>query len=158
MACRILVPWPGIELAPPSLEAQSPNHWTTRDISKLTLFFIWTSPCWKRFEHLSSSQEILLSLKHFFRNMASILEEQPPSAYTPMCVYMYITNHTIWILHTLLYVHRKPLKKITKIEIFQYFSPYSKGLFCTSHFRGCWPRMHCSPGSTENLSIAPCPC
>ena len=30
MACGILVPQPGIESAPPPLEAQSPNHWIIR--------------------------------------------------------------------------------------------------------------------------------
>ena len=31
MACRILVPLPGIKPGPPAVEAQSPNHWTTRE-------------------------------------------------------------------------------------------------------------------------------
>ena len=31
MACGILVPRPGIEPAPPALEAQSLNHWTARE-------------------------------------------------------------------------------------------------------------------------------
>ena len=31
MACRILVPWPGIEPVPHAMEAQSPNHWTARE-------------------------------------------------------------------------------------------------------------------------------
>ena len=31
MACRILVPQPGIQLGPPAVEAQSPYHWTTRE-------------------------------------------------------------------------------------------------------------------------------
>ena len=31
-ACEILVPWPGIEPAPPALEAQSLNHWTAREV------------------------------------------------------------------------------------------------------------------------------
>ena len=30
-ACRILVLWPGIELCPPAVEAQSPNRWTARE-------------------------------------------------------------------------------------------------------------------------------
>ena len=33
MACRTLVPQPGIEPTSPAVEAQSPNHWTTRDVS-----------------------------------------------------------------------------------------------------------------------------
>ena len=31
-ACGILVPQPGIEPAPPAVEAQSPNHWTAREV------------------------------------------------------------------------------------------------------------------------------
>ena len=29
-SCEILVPWPGIELMPPALEAWGLNHWTSR--------------------------------------------------------------------------------------------------------------------------------
>ena len=39
MACGILVPWPGIKPAPPAMEVQSPNHWTTREFTQ-----------WKRFK------------------------------------------------------------------------------------------------------------
>ena len=31
MACRILVPQPRIEPAPPGVEVQHPNHWTTKE-------------------------------------------------------------------------------------------------------------------------------
>ena len=31
-ACEILVPQPGIEPLPPAVEAQSPNHWTAREV------------------------------------------------------------------------------------------------------------------------------
>ena len=34
MACGILVPQPGIEPAPPAVEARRPNHWTTREVPK----------------------------------------------------------------------------------------------------------------------------
>ena len=34
-ACRILVPWPGIEPMPPAVEAQSLNHWTAREVPDL---------------------------------------------------------------------------------------------------------------------------
>ena len=34
MACKILVPQPGIEPVPPALEAGSPNLWTTREVPK----------------------------------------------------------------------------------------------------------------------------
>ena len=30
--CRILVPWPWMEPVPPTAEAQSLNHWTTREV------------------------------------------------------------------------------------------------------------------------------
>ena len=35
VACRILVPWPDIELAPPAVEVQSLNHWTSREVPPL---------------------------------------------------------------------------------------------------------------------------
>ena len=35
VACGILVPPPGIEPVPPRVEAQSPNHWTTREVPDL---------------------------------------------------------------------------------------------------------------------------
>ena len=31
-ACGILVPWPGIKLSPPALEAESLNYWTTKEV------------------------------------------------------------------------------------------------------------------------------
>ena len=31
-AYRILVPWPGIEHMTPAVEAQSLNHWTTKEV------------------------------------------------------------------------------------------------------------------------------
>ena len=31
-ACEILVPPPRIKLVPPTMEVQSPNHWTAREI------------------------------------------------------------------------------------------------------------------------------
>ena len=33
--CRIVVPWPGIEPAPPAVEAQHTNHWMTREFPLL---------------------------------------------------------------------------------------------------------------------------
>ena len=38
-ACGILVPRPGIEPAPPALEAQSLNHWTAREVPRWLFFF-----------------------------------------------------------------------------------------------------------------------
>ena len=38
MVGGILVPWPGIELVPPAVEAQSPNHWTTREFPSIFIF------------------------------------------------------------------------------------------------------------------------
>ena len=37
VACGILVPQPGIELAPPALEAQSLNHGTCREVPELSI-------------------------------------------------------------------------------------------------------------------------
>ena len=38
MAYRILVPRPGIEPAPPAVEARSLNHWTAREVPNLNYF------------------------------------------------------------------------------------------------------------------------
>ena len=38
MACRILVPRPGIEPVPHAVEARSPNHWTAREVPIYTFF------------------------------------------------------------------------------------------------------------------------
>ena len=37
-ACGILTPRPGIEPISPAVEAQSPNHWTTRELPTHTYF------------------------------------------------------------------------------------------------------------------------
>ena len=36
MACRILVPWSGIEPGPSAVKVWSPNHWTTREFPMTT--------------------------------------------------------------------------------------------------------------------------
>ena len=41
-ACRVLVPWPGIEPGPPASGAQSLNHWTAREVP--SPFFLTASP------------------------------------------------------------------------------------------------------------------
>ena len=42
--CAILVLQPGIELVPPTVEAQSLNYWTAREVP---LFYISDSPSWQ---------------------------------------------------------------------------------------------------------------
>ena len=37
-ACEILDPWPGVELMPPAVEVQNPNHWTTREFPQILQF------------------------------------------------------------------------------------------------------------------------
>ena len=39
MACGILVSQPGIQPVAPAVEAQSPNHWTTREVPSIKCFF-----------------------------------------------------------------------------------------------------------------------
>ena len=36
-----LVPWPGIEPGPPTLEVRNLSHWTTREVSELVFFFFF---------------------------------------------------------------------------------------------------------------------
>ena len=38
VACRILVPWPGIEPRPTAVKALSANHWTTRKLPSLAFY------------------------------------------------------------------------------------------------------------------------
>ena len=40
LACRILVPWPGIEPVPPAVEAQHPYHWTAKEFLREVKFLI----------------------------------------------------------------------------------------------------------------------
>ena len=44
-ACRILVPWPGIEPLSPALEVQSLNHWTAREIPE-GIWYRVSGRCW----------------------------------------------------------------------------------------------------------------
>ena len=37
-ACKILVPWPGIEPMPPAVQVQSPNHGTIRGFAHVRIF------------------------------------------------------------------------------------------------------------------------
>ena len=39
MACRILVPWPGIEFTPSAVKRQNPNHWTPRKFPTIPCFY-----------------------------------------------------------------------------------------------------------------------
>ena len=44
MTCRILVPWPGIELMPPAVEAWNPIHWTVREVLEQPHFWLFGMP------------------------------------------------------------------------------------------------------------------
>ena len=48
VACEILVPQPGIEPLPPAVEAQSPNHWTARELPNEKLLKGWENKVLKR--------------------------------------------------------------------------------------------------------------
>ena len=39
VACGIFVPLPGIEPAPPAVEARSLNHWTSREVQDDLILF-----------------------------------------------------------------------------------------------------------------------
>ena len=45
MARGILVPWPGIKPVPQAVQAQSPNHWTSRGVPKLGFLFLFLFAC-----------------------------------------------------------------------------------------------------------------
>ena len=40
MACGIFFPWPGIEPMPTAVEAQSLNHWTTKELLVIPSFLL----------------------------------------------------------------------------------------------------------------------
>ena len=42
MACGILVPLPGIAPGPPGVKAQSPNHWTTREVPRKDFLYYYS--------------------------------------------------------------------------------------------------------------------
>ena len=54
MACGILVPRPGIEPVSPAVEARSLNHWTSRDVPKLTFL--------KKSRRVANEESLCLSL------------------------------------------------------------------------------------------------
>ena len=53
VACKILVPWPGIEPMPPAVETWSLNHWTAREVPE-GIFKNWNS---------NNNNNIFLNLK-----------------------------------------------------------------------------------------------
>ena len=77
MACRILVPQPGIELVPPAVEARSLNHWTTREIPEkcyfrvilIHIYFILREGRYfficLRTTHISSAEFLFTSFSNF---------------------------------------------------------------------------------------------
>ena len=51
MACKILVPWPGIELMPPAVEVRSPNHGTTKGFPLIhPLMLTSQQPLWDQLD------------------------------------------------------------------------------------------------------------
>ena len=53
VACRILVPQPGIQLVPPAVEVWSLNQWTATEVLPIffNVFFFWY--LWTSFTHFS---------------------------------------------------------------------------------------------------------
>ena len=70
LACRILVPWPGIEPMPLVMDVWGLNHWITRKsyLSIWPLFqvrFIWYEYCDPHFLVISSCMKYLFQSPHF---------------------------------------------------------------------------------------------
>ena len=57
MACRILVPRPGIEPGPLAVDAWSPNHWVAREFPDCEGFDGGKGPPWRALEtsHIAGS-------------------------------------------------------------------------------------------------------
>ena len=45
MACRLLVPWPGIKPAPSAADTQSFNHWTAKEVPIHSVFYVTVVVC-----------------------------------------------------------------------------------------------------------------
>ena len=45
MACRLLVPWPGIKPAPSAADTQSFNHWTAKEVPIPSVFYVTVVVC-----------------------------------------------------------------------------------------------------------------
>ena len=79
VACRILVPWPGMEPLTLALAAQSLNHWTTRKVPMIFfhLIRIWFSiPQWDfQCSSYRSSPSILYLFLNIFRVFVTLVNE-----------------------------------------------------------------------------------
>ena len=64
MVCGILVPQPGMEPVPPTVGAQSVNHWTIREVPSLLSIFNTNSKCYSLYQ-LGILQPIELPRKKF---------------------------------------------------------------------------------------------
>ena len=75
MLCGILVPWPGVMLMPPALEAWSLNHWTAREVpcGSLMLEGVEMQGNW----HLGGI--VINNLEQWFSNCIIL----PPFLFTP---------------------------------------------------------------------------
>ena len=86
-ACRILVPWPGMEPTPPAVEAQSPNYWTARQVPPfwnlvvvvqlLTHVWVFMTP-WTTAHQAYLSFTISQSLLKLMFNMFNAIQPSHP--------------------------------------------------------------------------------
>ena len=92
MACGLLVPQPGIELVPPVVEAQSPNHWTAREFPSFFLkMFLFTAPNTRFFPLRATTDPIYSWIQLYTGNNINI------------CIHSYLFNLYIWIkLHMIM--------------------------------------------------------
>ena len=69
VACGVLVPQPGIEPGPPTVEVPSPNHWTPRE-------FLHLGYLYPLFEHCIGQTEMKLHHKtqHIFVHLPAIVD------------------------------------------------------------------------------------
>ena len=73
VACKILVLQPGMELAPPAVDTQSPNHWTTR----LSMNNYWQENVGSHKKKIPHIQEQQRSPSKMVRGAKSSLESNP---------------------------------------------------------------------------------
>ena len=77
VACGILVPWPGIKPVPPTVEAESLNHWIARDV--LEIFEVLKTHYWKNVVQTRQNHWVcwIWSVGHQFATFVQARRQEP---------------------------------------------------------------------------------
>ena len=137
-ACGILAPCPGIEPAPSALEAQSLNHWTTREVPLLSLSVVFPSHI--AFNKLVKWKSHPQDFTHFYFACYLHICSQTPRPYPALlCISSDRSLQTKAPLRTGFWfslVNRGPLQECGRLEFGRkpgYFSPTLSAPGCVSN-------------------------